>query len=132
MQKSIGDYFSLNPSSRNANSNKPPSQNRLPQAPPSSSPTSLRLPIHTRALWNFSKPLLTSIATTSCPTVEQVLEVIFKLIVQCRIIPERDLELSVLNEYLTQNDNPQTLGVFKNATMFALEVEYLFVEVPHI
>ena len=110
----------------------PDSSSLTPLENTSTSCLSLRLPIHCTSLWNFSKPLLVSIATSSCPTLEQILDVVSKLIVEWSIIPQADLELSVLTEYLTLNNNPQTLGVFKNTAIFALEVENLFTKVLNI
>lgn len=127
MQKNISDFFSLNPGQPNKN----PTPNMNPHSAPVMKATQdiLRLPTHTRGLWGFSKPLLVGIANAALPTVESILEVICKLIVECRIIQSRDLDISVLSEYLSINDSSQMMQTFKNIAGYALEVEYLFVEV---
>ena len=125
MQKNIDDFFCLNgrnsasqASNMNTNSN-PASQN-------SQNSTNLRLPHHTKRLWQFAKGLLMLIATKQSCTVETIIGTIYKLIVECRILRDSEVEISTLNEYFRLYESDELLNVFSKIASYALEVEMLF------
>jgi hypothetical protein len=92
----------------------------------------LRLPHHTRQLWQFSKVLLMMIATKQSCTVESIIETICQLIKECRILRPNEIDVSILMEYLNRRESPGLLDIFAKIASYALEVEFLFPNVISI
>ncbi|OMJ90185.1 hypothetical protein SteCoe_7474 [Stentor coeruleus] len=126
-QTNLDSFFTLNPN-RKESSVQSLNENRQNVRPPASSIRGARLPHHTRKLWQFSKVLLYSLATKQSCSVEGILEVICKLISECRIIYSNDIDISVLGNFLMKNDTPEVLDLFSKIASYALEVEFLFPE----
>ena len=89
----------------------------------------LRFPHHTRNLWNTRKPLLYSIASRQNCTVENIIQVIYQNIVECRIMRAEHLDILVLSHFLNDFDSPSILQQFALIASYALEVEFLFPQV---
>ncbi|OMJ68266.1 hypothetical protein SteCoe_34332 [Stentor coeruleus] len=124
-QTNLENFFTLNPHHQGL-SVQNPNENR--QQARSSIIKEVRLPHHTKKLWQFAKGLLYFLAIKQSCSVEGILEVICKLISECRIIHSNDIDISVLRNFLTNNDNPEILGLFSKIASYALEVEFLFPE----
>lgn len=127
-QTNLDSFFTLNPH-RQGSSVQNQNENRPQARPPTSTIRGVRFPHHTRKLWQFAKGLLYSLAIKQSCSVEGILEVICKLISECRIIHSNEIDISVLGNFLIKNDTPEILDLFAKIASYALEVEFLFPEV---